>query len=65
MKAIIVFLTIVGCGLIFAAFSVHNDVVATGTVVKSMVPFLLLGVGDGDLHPLLTGEPRRRLVGLF
>jgi inorganic phosphate transporter, PiT family len=44
MKAIIVFLTIVGCGLLFAAYNVHSDVEATGTVVKSAAPYLLLGV---------------------
>src|SRR5579863_9955359 len=44
MKAVIVFLTIVGCGLLFAAYNVHNDVESTGTVVKSAAPFLLLGV---------------------
>jgi inorganic phosphate transporter, PiT family len=44
MKAVIVFLTIVGCGLLFAAYNVHSDVEATGTVVKSALPFLLLGV---------------------
>ena len=26
MKAVIVFLTIIGCGLLFAAYNVHNDV---------------------------------------
>ncbi len=44
MKAVIVFLTIVGCGLLFAAYNVHSDVEATGTIVKSAAPFLLLGV---------------------
>ena len=44
MKAVIIFLTIVGCGLLFAAYNVHNDVEATGTVVNSILPFLLLGV---------------------
>ena len=44
MKAVIVFLTIIGCGLLFAAYNVHSDVEATGTIVKSAAPFLLLGV---------------------
>ncbi len=44
MKAVIVFLAIVGCGLLFAAYSIYGDVEATGTVVKSIFPFLLLGV---------------------
>ena len=44
MKAVIVFLTIIGCGLLFAAYNVHNDVETTGTVVRSAAPFLLLGV---------------------
>jgi PiT family inorganic phosphate transporter len=44
MRAVIIFLSIVGCGLFFAAYSVYGDVVATGTTVKSILPFLLLGV---------------------
>jgi len=44
MRAVIVFLSIVGCGLFFAAYSVYGDVEATGTSVKSILPFLLLGV---------------------
>ena len=44
MKAVIVFLTIIGCGLLFAAYNVHNDVESTGTVVRSVAPYLLLGV---------------------
>lgn len=44
IRAVIVFLAIVGCGLFFAAYSIHSDVEATGTAVKSLVPFFLLGV---------------------
>ncbi|HLH10850.1 MAG TPA: inorganic phosphate transporter [Methylovirgula sp.] len=44
MRAVIVFLAIVAFGLFFAAYSIHNDVEAAGTTVKSYVPFLLLGV---------------------
>jgi inorganic phosphate transporter, PiT family len=44
MRAVIIFLAIVGCGLFFAAYSVYGDVEATGTTVKSILPFLLLGV---------------------
>ncbi len=44
MRAVIIFLAIVGCGLFFAAYSVYGDVEATGTTVKSLAPFLLLGV---------------------
>jgi PiT family inorganic phosphate transporter len=44
MRAIIIFLSIVGLGLFFAAYSVYGDVEATGTTVKSILPFLLLGV---------------------
>jgi inorganic phosphate transporter, PiT family len=44
MKAVIVFLTIIGCGLLFAAYNVHNDVESTGTIVRSAAPYLLLGV---------------------
>jgi PiT family inorganic phosphate transporter len=44
MRAVIIFLGIVGCGLFFAAYSVYGDVEATGTTVKSILPFLLLGV---------------------
>jgi inorganic phosphate transporter, PiT family len=44
MRAIIIFLSIVACGLFFAAYSIHGDIEATGTTVKSLIPFLLLGV---------------------
>jgi inorganic phosphate transporter, PiT family len=44
MRAVIIFLAIVGCGLFFAAYSVYGDVEAAGTTVRSIAPFLLLGV---------------------
>jgi inorganic phosphate transporter, PiT family len=44
MRAVIIFLAVVGCGLFFAAYSIYGDVEATGTTVKSMLPFLLLGL---------------------
>ena len=44
MRAVIIFLAILGGGLFFTAYNVWSDVSLAGTPIKSMLPFLLLGV---------------------
>ena len=44
MKAVIIFLAVVACGLFFAAYSIYGDMQGAGTPAKSILPFLLLGV---------------------
>ena len=43
-RAIMIFLLIIAGGLAFAAYSIWADVDATGTHIRSIVPYLLLGV---------------------
>lgn len=42
--AVILFMGLLAGGLGFAAYSLHNDVVQSGTEVINLLPFLLLGV---------------------
>ncbi|MFT4099087.1 MAG: inorganic phosphate transporter [Rhodoblastus sp.] len=44
MRSVIVFLAIIGGALAYTAFSIYQDVQATGAPVTTIVPFLLLGV---------------------
>ncbi len=44
MRAIIIFLAVIAGGLFFAAYSIYNDMQASGTPATSLLPFLLLGV---------------------
>ena len=41
---IIIFLGIIAAGLLFAAYSIYQDVEAAGTPTNNFAPFLLLGV---------------------
>ena len=43
-RAILVFLLVIAGGLAFAVYSIWSDVDATGTHVRSILPYLLLGV---------------------
>lgn len=40
----IIFILLMGAGLLFTAYSLYNDVEETGTAVTTYLPFLLLGV---------------------
>jgi PiT family inorganic phosphate transporter len=44
IRTILVFLAIMALGLFFAAYNIYRDISTSGTVVTSILPFLLLGV---------------------
>jgi PiT family inorganic phosphate transporter len=41
---IVIFLGLLGCGLLFMAYSLYVDIAESGTPVKTYMPFVLLGV---------------------
>ena len=43
-RSALIFLLIIAGGLAFAAYSIWSDVDATGTTVRSLTPYLLLGI---------------------
>src|SRR5262249_27073800 len=44
MVAIILFLALLGAGILFTAYSLQSDILQSGMPVRSWLPFLLLGV---------------------
>jgi inorganic phosphate transporter, PiT family len=44
IRTILIFLAVMALGLLFAAYNIYRDISASGTVVTSILPFLLLGV---------------------
>ncbi|MCL2452619.1 MAG: inorganic phosphate transporter [Alphaproteobacteria bacterium] len=44
VRTVLIFLAVLAFGLFFAAFNIYRDIVASGTPVTSILPFLLLGV---------------------
>src|SRR5215471_19961307 len=44
MMAIILFLALLGSGILFTAYSLQSDILQSGMPVKTWLPFLLLGV---------------------
>ena len=44
VRTLLIFLAIMALGLLFAAYNIYRDISTSGTVVTSILPFLLLGV---------------------
>jgi PiT family inorganic phosphate transporter len=44
MIAVLLFLALLGTGILFTAYSLHTDIVQSGMPMRTWLPFLLLGV---------------------